>query len=80
MSQQQQQQERCPQHADQLQTYFCNTCKVAACHFCLLHGDASGGGGGRRQHDNHDVQLLTVICKQQKVSIFTYYNVLEAYS
>ena len=37
---------------------------MGACHFCLLH-DAG-------RHQNHDVHLLTVICKQQKVQHKTY--------
>lgn len=50
---------RCPEHADQAQTYYCNTCRTGACHYCVL-------SDGR--HQNHDVHLLAIVCKLQKVS------------
>lgn len=49
----------CSEHVDEVLNYFCNTCKTGACHLCVLDGDG--------RHKQHDVHLLAVICKQQKV-------------
>ena len=57
--------QRCSEHADQTQTYYCNTCRVGACHSCVL-------SDGR--HQNHDVHLLALICKQQKVNRCSQYR------
>ncbi|XP_059353298.1 E3 ubiquitin-protein ligase TRIM9-like isoform X2 [Daphnia carinata] len=51
----------CSEHGDQVQSYYCNTCRLGACHLCVL-SDAG-------RHQNHDVHLLALICKQQKAEL-----------
>ncbi|XP_046658047.1 E3 ubiquitin-protein ligase TRIM9-like isoform X1 [Daphnia pulicaria] len=53
--------QHCAEHGEQTQTYYCNTCRLGACHLCVL------SDVGR--HHNHDVHLLALICKQQKAEL-----------
>ena len=49
--------QHCAEHVDQLQNYFCSVCKMSVCSVCVHDG----------RHVDHEVQLLSAVCKQQKV-------------
>lgn len=54
---------RCIEHVDEPQSHFCHFCKCGICDLCARDG----------RHSGHDVQLLTVICKQQKVNFVIFF-------